>query len=194
MLAEIITLLRVQMVNEFFFSVFTQNNLGASPPGQQKPGDLCDRWALRGTGMVLAFRTLQSQKALMDAHERKPRLVILTAAVAYHEINPSEFKEEFEGELGGARWNSFGGVCRESLLRLEGRAGENAAFQELPLRPVTGRALDAWRYVSTQWWHAPCAKKHKVPWKWRQQVLIQGRHRREKRWRDSETLQGKVLE
>lgn len=64
----------------------------------------------------------------MDAYKRggNPELVILTAAAAYQEINPYEFKEEFEGELGGNWWNNFGGICRESLLCLEGRAGENA--------------------------------------------------------------------
>ena len=54
-LAEIITLLCVQMVNELFFSVFTQNYLGASPLGQQKPGDLCDGGGIKGTEMVLAL-------------------------------------------------------------------------------------------------------------------------------------------
>lgn len=41
----------------------------------------------------------------MDAYKREgnPELVILTAAAAYQEINPYEFKEEFEGELGG-KW------------------------------------------------------------------------------------------
>lgn len=39
---------------------------------------------------------------------RKPRVVILTAVVAHCEINPSESREEFEGELEGVRWNSFG--------------------------------------------------------------------------------------
>lgn len=49
------------------------------------------------------FRIFQPKRTLMDAYKRggNPELVILTAAAAYQEINPYEFKEEFEGELGG---------------------------------------------------------------------------------------------
>lgn len=51
------------------------------------------------------FRIFQSKRTSMDAYKRggNPELVILTAAAAYQEINPYEFKEEFEGELGG-KW------------------------------------------------------------------------------------------
>lgn len=68
----------------------------------------------------------------MNKERRKPRVVIVTAVVAYHEINPSESREEFEGELEGARWNSFG--CLQGLPRVEGRAGEGAAFWVRSLR------------------------------------------------------------
>lgn len=63
---------------------------------------------------------------------RKPRVVILTALVAYHVVNPYEFKEEFEGELEGAWWNSFGGLHGYPPLG-EGRAGEKAVFWKGPL-------------------------------------------------------------
>ena len=40
---------------QYFFPVFTQNDLGASPLGQQKPGDLCDGWGIQSTEKVLAL-------------------------------------------------------------------------------------------------------------------------------------------
>lgn len=41
--------------NEFFCSVLTQNDLGVSPLGQQKPRELSDRRARKGTEMLLAL-------------------------------------------------------------------------------------------------------------------------------------------
>lgn len=83
----------------------------------------------------------------MNKERRKPRVVILTAVVAYREINPSEPREEFEGELEGARWNSFG--CSQGEPPLGGGQGwrRSSVLGEIS-------AASYWRGAGTAWLHS----------------------------------------
>lgn len=110
-----ITLLCVQSLRNYFFQSLLKHFWGFTTRTEKARRP---RWGIKDTEMVSGFRIFQSKRTLMNAYKRggNPELVILTAAAAYQEINPYEFKEEFEGELGGKWWNSFGSVCRESLL------------------------------------------------------------------------------
>lgn len=83
----------------------------------------------------------------MNKERRKPRVVILTAVVAYREINPSEPREEFEGELEGARWNSFG--CSQGEPPPGGGQGwrRSSVLGEIS-------AASYWRGAGTVWLHS----------------------------------------
>lgn len=82
----------------------------------------------------------------MNKERRKPRVVILTAVVAYHEINPSESREEFEGELEGAWWNSFG------WLQGELPPGGGQGWRRSSILGEIS-AVSYWRGAGTVWLH-----------------------------------------
>lgn len=99
-LLEFITLLYVQNLRNHFFHSLLKHFWGFTTRTKKARRP---RWGNKGHKDGFCFRIFQSKRTLMDAYKRggNPEPVILTAAAAYQEINPYEFKEEFEGELGG---------------------------------------------------------------------------------------------